>query len=75
MTGDLLPCTWERDFEIKLAESLGFDPQHPMVRMEISHILRKAGYSPGMAPGPDSFSQIQELLSFYLSIDAHGINI
>ncbi|MCD6392642.1 MAG: hypothetical protein J7M40_03960 [Planctomycetes bacterium] len=47
MTGQMLPAKWNEKMRAALAESLEFDPDNPMVKMEVSRILRR-GYS---APG------------------------
>jgi len=44
MTGQMLPAKWNEKMRAALAESLEFDPDNPMVKMEVSRILRR-GYS------------------------------
>jgi len=47
MQGRMLPAKWDRKMRAILSGSLGFDPDNPMVKMEISRILRRGFYSPG----------------------------
>lgn len=43
MHGGMMPSKWENEQLQKLSERLGFDTEHPMVKIEISNILRN-GY-------------------------------
>ncbi len=47
MEGVMFPAKWDPKIRAELAESLGFDPDNPMVKMEISMILRKGPASRG----------------------------
>ena len=47
MEGVMFPAKWDPKMRAELAESLGFDPDSPMVKMEISRILRKGPASRG----------------------------
>lgn len=47
MEGPLLPARWPAEARARLAESLGFDPDSPMVKMEVGMILRKGPTSAG----------------------------
>ena len=47
MQGTMLPVKWTEKTQSELVKSLGFDPENPMVKMEISMILRKGPMSPG----------------------------
>jgi hypothetical protein len=47
MEGPLLPAQWPAETRARLVESLGFDPDSPMVKMEVSMILRQGPMSPG----------------------------
>jgi hypothetical protein len=40
MLGPTLPFRWDAALEPELVKSLGFDPENPMVKMEVSRILR-----------------------------------
>ncbi len=41
MEGPMLPVRWPPQTRARIAESLGFDPDSPTVKMEVSMILRK----------------------------------
>ncbi len=47
MEGRMLPAKWDKKMRAILSKSLGFDPDSPMVKMEISRILRRGFSSPG----------------------------
>ncbi len=47
MEGQMLPAKWDKKMRAVLSKSLGFDPDNPMVKMEISRILRRGFSSPG----------------------------
>ncbi|MBE0534271.1 MAG: hypothetical protein IH624_01280 [Phycisphaerae bacterium] len=47
MEGPLLPAKWSTETRARLVKSLGFDPDSPMVKMEVSMILRKGAMSSG----------------------------
>ncbi len=51
MQGNMMPAKWDSERLKKLSELLGFDTEHPMVKMEMSQIIRK-GKPVGDAP-PD----------------------
>lgn len=40
--GKSLPIRWNEKIQAKVAKSLGFDPENPMVKMEMSQILRQS---------------------------------
>ena len=40
MRGRMLPVKWDADRQMRLAKSLGFDPENPMIKLEVSRILR-----------------------------------
>ena len=40
MRGRMLPVKWDADRQTRLAKSLGFDPENPMIKLEVSRILR-----------------------------------
>lgn len=50
VSGTMLPIRWDQNRQAKVAKSLEFDPENPMVKMEVSQILRK-GFSsyPGVS--------------------------
>lgn len=41
LQGTMLPAKWDGDLQAKAAESLGFDPENPMVKMEMVSIIRR----------------------------------
>ena len=47
MEGPLLPAKWPGETRAALVQSLGFDPDSPMVKMEVSMILRRGSASAG----------------------------
>ena len=52
MQGTMLPVRWGEEIQAKAAKSLGFDPENPMIKMEINRILRMGASSyPGVPFG------------------------
>jgi hypothetical protein len=54
LQGTMLPAKWDQKTHERAVESLGFDPESPMIKMEIGSIIGRGmgGYSyPGMSPG------------------------
>lgn len=52
LQGTMLPAKWEQDLQALAAESLGFDPENPMIKMEIASIVRRGyPYYPGVPFG------------------------
>jgi hypothetical protein len=41
----MILAKWDRDKLMKLSEQLGFDTEHPMIKIEMSQIIRKGGLS------------------------------
>ena len=65
LQGTMLPAVWSRELRDRVAIGLGFDPESPMVKMEMSSIIGR-GYSsyPGVPigyqqPGPEPQSDNQ----------------
>lgn len=48
MQGPMLPMRWDRSAQERLAKHLGFEPESPMVKMEISQILSQSSESAGL---------------------------
>lgn len=49
MQGTALPVRWDEKIQARVAKNLGFDPENPMVKMEINRILRMGASSyPGV---------------------------
>jgi len=40
MRGRILPVKWDADMQTRVAKSLGFDPENPMVKLDVSRILK-----------------------------------
>lgn len=38
--GTILPIKWNKEAQVLVAKDLGFDPENPMVKLEVSQILR-----------------------------------
>ena len=52
LQGTMLPARWTDKMQAKVAENLGFDPENPMIKMEMSMIIRRGSYSyPGVPLG------------------------
>jgi len=52
--GTILPIKWSREVQAQVAEELGFDPENPMVKLEVSQILRmKASLYPDAWANPN----------------------
>jgi len=66
LQGTMLPAKWDQKTHERAVESLGFDPESPMIRMEIGSIIGRGmgGYSyPGMSPaGAPGAYGYQELI-------------
>jgi hypothetical protein len=66
LQGTMLPAKWDQKTHERAVESLGFDPESPMIKMEIGSIIGRGmgGYSyPGMAPaGAPGAYGYQELI-------------
>ena len=55
MQGTMLPVKWDNNIQTLVAKTLGFEPENPMIKMEISQILKH-----GQATGR-SFRDIQSI--------------
>jgi hypothetical protein len=53
--GKMLPVRWDEKVQAQIAKALGFDPENPMVKMEISQILKRSLISSEGTPDPDNF--------------------
>ncbi len=47
MQGAMLPLKWDEDVQQRIAKHLGFDPEDPAIKMEMSQILSKGGAGQG----------------------------
>ncbi|MBC8181535.1 hypothetical protein H8E88_10470 [candidate division KSB1 bacterium] len=48
MQGTMLPVKWDQQIQSRVAKNLGFDPENPMIKMEINRILRMGSSHPGV---------------------------
>ncbi len=66
LQGTMLPAKWDQKTHERAVESLGFDPESPMIKMEIGSIIGRGmgGYAyPGMSPaGAPGAYGYQELI-------------
>lgn len=53
--GTALPARWDEKIQARVAKALGFDPGNPMVKMEISQILRRSLISSGRTQDLDNY--------------------
>lgn len=57
LQGTMLPAKWTDKMQASVAENLGFDPESPMIKMEMSLIVRRGSYSyPGVPFGYREFA-------------------
>lgn len=71
LQGTMLPARWTDKMQANVAENLGFDPENPMIKMEMSMIIRRGSYSyPGVPLGyqeiviePNSTIETQQSVS------------
>jgi hypothetical protein len=45
LQGTMMPARWTDEMQAQVAENLGFDPESPMIKMEMSWIVRKGSSS------------------------------
>lgn len=51
MQGLMLPVRWDSAIQQRVAKSLGFDPESPMIKMEMARILRRGSAFPSVPIG------------------------
>jgi hypothetical protein len=56
--GKRLPVRWDGKIQARVAKALGFDPENPMVKMEISQILRRGQISSERTQHPDNYPSV-----------------
>ena len=71
----MLPAKWDQKTHERAVESLGFDPESPMIKMEIGSIIGRGmgGYSyPGMSPGgaPGAYGYQELIIESETDVDA-----
>jgi hypothetical protein len=58
LQGTMLPARWTNEMQAQVAENLGFDPESPMIKMEMSMIVRRGSYSyPGVPAGAFGYQE------------------
>jgi len=62
--GTRIPVKWDQPIQSRVAKNLGFDPENPMIKMEINRILRTGSY-PGVP---------MNIFSEYLELDSSKQN-
>ena len=53
MLGTMIPLKWDQSMQADLVKQLGFDPESPMIKNEISQILSRTPVSPGQSISED----------------------
>ena len=56
LQGTMLPAKWDENLQARAAESLGFDPENPMIKSEIAWIVRR-GY-PAYSSMPPAYQEV-----------------
>lgn len=61
LQGTMLPARWDEALQAKAAESLGFDPENPMIKMEMISIVRRGmgGYAYAGAGAPFGYREME----------------
>ena len=74
--GTMLPIKWDQKTQAEVFQSLEFDSENPMVKMEVSRILKK-GYSsyPGVPSGYQDVSRNPESSSTPYIVDEEKIHL
>ena len=67
MQGPMVPLKWDRDRKQRMARELGFNPESPEIRIEISQILSKGGPGQGINQSKLVGDTLDELLTGYRS--------
>jgi hypothetical protein len=73
MQGVMVPLKWDRDRKQEIAKHLGFNPESPEIRIEMSQILAKGGVGQGINRSKIIGDTLDELLTGYRtgSLAAH----
>jgi len=59
LQGTMLPARWDQNLQQRVAASLGFDPESPMVRMEMVSIIRRGMGGLGYPGAPFGYQEIE----------------
>jgi hypothetical protein len=65
MQGPMIPLKWDDDVQKRIAQQLGFDPESPVIRLEMSQILSKGGKGQGANRQMPIGGTLDELLMGY----------
>jgi len=65
MQGVMVPLKWDRDRKQEIAKQLGFNPESPEIRIEMSQILAKGGVGQGINRSKIVGDTLDELLTGY----------
>ncbi|MBC8243312.1 MAG: hypothetical protein H8E20_02860 [Verrucomicrobia bacterium] len=65
MQGAMVPLKWDRDRKQQVAKQLGFNPESPEIRIEMSQILAKGGPGQGVHRSKIIGDTLDELLTGY----------
>lgn len=71
MQGGMIPLKWGDDIQSRVAKHLGFDPESPAIKMEMSQILSKGGAGQG-AKIKVAQADIDTLLAGYSEMSPHA---
>ena len=63
MQGPMVPLKWDRDRKQEIAKQLGFNPESPEIRIEMSQILAKGGPGQGINRSKIVGDTLDELLT------------
>lgn len=59
LQGTMLPARWDASLQQRVAASLGFDPESPMVKMEMVSIVRRGMGGLGYSDAPFGYQEIE----------------
>jgi hypothetical protein len=65
MQGTMIPQKWDEDVQKRFANQLGFDPESPAIRIEMSQILAKGGKGQGANRQTQIGGTLDDLLMGY----------
>ncbi|MCH2379084.1 MAG: hypothetical protein MK236_06650, partial [Pedosphaera sp.] len=65
MQGTMIPQKWDEDVQKQFAQQLGFDPESPAIRLEMSQILSKGGKGQGANRQTSIGGTLDDLLMGY----------
>ncbi len=65
MQGTMVPQKWDEDLQKRFANQLGFDPESPAIRLEMSQILAKGGKGQGTNRQTPIGGSLDDLLMGY----------